>query len=178
MNHTWSTFLADTAETIGVAMAFTFASVGFRLWSVDEPQRAHIVLAACLGALIVCGAATAALNNTGTTFNGPTTGLIGGPNQVWYISTSMLVRDTAGSAALMLDLHDGITAQVSQGLGSTATNTEMPWTASFVSFQTAAMSYTGRARDAGSTSGQIMATTTVSGGATNKVSSITAVRLA
>lgn len=140
---------------------------------------------------LISPVAVAAINNTGattflganvgtgtaTTFaSGPNTGSIGASGQVWLITATATVTDTA-AAQFIVDLFNGTASIGNTTLTVAIANTMATGTVSAVVTLSAATTFTLRVSDITNNSGTIL-TTGVSPSAANKATSITAVRLA
>jgi hypothetical protein len=118
--------------------------------------------------------ADVALNNTASFFNGPNTGSL--PPGNYLIIGKATVKDSAGAAGIGVQIHNG-TSAIDTASGTTfGANTEL--TIALVAGVTlaAATTLTLQAKDPISTSG-VLLTTGAAAGASNRATSITAVRL-
>ena len=79
MQNPWLTWWHDTAETIGIALAFSFGGSGFVLWSGKDysVQRGLVVI---LAGLVVTAVATALVHGYfgGSAYLAPLVGLVCG----------------------------------------------------------------------------------------------------
>lgn len=117
-----------------------------------------------------------ALNNTATFFSGPNTGSIGANGQVWLILAVAAVRDTAGAAGIVAQIHDGTNPIVADTITTGGTSYEGVISLHIAVTLTGATTFTLKACDITSTNGQLL-TTSASAGVSNKSTYITAVRL-
>lgn len=117
------------------------------------------------------------LNNTGTYFSGPNTGSIGANGQVWLILATACCTDTAGTARFHVQIaNNGALATIETSEVSSAANSEVAISLSFLATLTGATTFTLKANDSTATSGKLL-TSAPSGAVANVATSITAVRL-
>lgn len=121
-------------------------------------------------------AADVALNNTANYFNICNTGAIGASGQVWKITASVALRDTAGAAGMRIRIWDG-SATVYQETGETApaANQDINVTVCALVTLSGVTTFHLSCKDVTSTSGSAL--TTANAGTANKATWILAERL-
>lgn len=166
------TRLNGSALSIGDIPANAFIPV---IVTSTTPTFALLYQPAATATQTYLTAADVALSNVANFFNGPNTGSIGLSGQVWKITAKASIKDTAGAAGIVVQIHDG-----TNGIESATTTTggaafEEVLTFSKIVTLTAATTFTLQAKDVSSVSGVLMKTG--ASGVTNTATSITAERL-